>query len=57
MTEKNMSLKADDIPNSQDPYGVSKLEAEVGLMRLEKKRAWRDVYYLPISSIWSWSEG
>lgn len=37
LTEKDISFRADDIPNPQDPYGVSKLDAEIGLMQLAKK--------------------
>lgn len=37
LTEKNISFRADDSPNPQDPYGLSKWEAEVGLMHLAKK--------------------
>ncbi len=37
LTEKDISFRADDIPNPQDPYAVSKLDAEIGLMQLAKK--------------------
>jgi len=37
LTEKDTSFRADDIPNPQDPYALSKLEAEIGLMQLARK--------------------
>lgn len=37
LTEKDIPFKADDNPNPQDPYGISKWEAESALMELAKK--------------------
>ena len=37
ITEKNSKFFADDIPNPKDAYGISKLEAELGLIELSKK--------------------
>lgn len=47
LTEKDISFRADDIPNPQDPYGVSKLEAEIGLMQLAKKTGMEVVIVRP----------
>ncbi|MDG1096984.1 MAG: SDR family oxidoreductase [Methylophilaceae bacterium] len=47
MTENDMSFKADDNPSPQDPYGVSKLEAETGLMQLAKKTGMEVVIVRP----------
>lgn len=46
-TEKVIPFKADDNPNPQDPYGVSKLEAETGLMQLAKKTGMEVVVVRP----------
>ena len=47
LTRKDMLFKADDNPNPQDPYGVSKLEAEAGLMRLAKETGMEVVIIRP----------
>ncbi|CEN55991.1 UDP-glucose 4-epimerase family protein [Candidatus Methylopumilus turicensis] len=47
LTEKDIPFKADDNPNPQDPYGVSKLEAENGLMQLAKKTGMEVVIVRP----------
>ncbi len=47
LTRKDMLFKADDNPNPQDPYGVSKLEAEAGLMRLAKETGMEVVIVRP----------
>jgi len=47
LTEKDIPFKANDIPNPQDPYGLSKLEAEIGLMQLAKKTGMEVVIVRP----------
>jgi nucleoside-diphosphate-sugar epimerase len=47
LTKKDISFRADDIPNPQDPYGVSKLDAEIGLMQLAKKTGMEVVIVRP----------
>ena len=47
LTERDMPFQADDIPNPLDPYGVSKLEAEIGLMRLAKETGMEVVIVRP----------
>lgn len=44
---KGTPFRADDIPNPQDPYGVSKLEAETCLMNLAKETGMEVVIIRP----------
>jgi len=47
LTEKDMPFRADDIPNPQDPYGLSKCEAEAGLIKLAKETGMEVVVIRP----------
>lgn len=47
LTEKGLLFKADDNPNPQDPYGISKWEAESALMKLSKESGMEVVVVRP----------
>ncbi len=46
-TEKDIPFRANDKPNPQDPYGISKLEAESALMQLSKETGMEVVVVRP----------
>lgn len=47
LTEKDILFRANDKPNPQDPYGISKLEAESALMQLSKETGMEVVVVRP----------
>lgn len=47
LTENNKLFSANDIPNPQNPYGISKLEAELGLMQLSRETGMEVVIVRP----------
>jgi nucleoside-diphosphate-sugar epimerase len=47
LTKKDIPFQADDIPNPQDSYGVSKMDAEFELMKLAKKTGMEVVIIRP----------
>jgi len=47
LTEKDIPFKADDNPNPQDSYGISKCEAESALMKLSKESGMEVVVLRP----------
>lgn len=46
-TELNRPFTAEDIPKPEDPYGLSKLEAEQGLLKISKKTGMEVVIVRP----------
>lgn len=47
LTKKDKPFRADDISNPQDPYGISKCEAEAGLIKLAKETGMEVVIIRP----------
>ncbi|MBH3428786.1 UDP-glucose 4-epimerase family protein [Pseudomonas alkylphenolica] len=47
-TERGHAYRADDVPAPMDPYGVSKMEAEHGLLRLGKDTGMEVVIVRPV---------
>ena len=47
LTEKDMTFRADDIPNPLDPYGISKRVAEAKLLQLSKETGMEVVIIRP----------